>query len=832
MFDLTLYHYYFQDGEERPELIGVHAATPPRRPARGREGDQLVLVMHLESGSGLDGAAQTDILQKLADFYYNSRGTVTSALRGVFDQLNDRLLARNMRPNREGAPIIASLNAAVFRADMVFLAQSGSAHAFLLGKDRTLHFGESVVQGRGLGATRSVIVRYERLAVQPDNYLLLGKNPLASWTEEALAGAGKLGIEALRRRLLSQNKANLKFVLVKVQTGKGTVRVLPLPGQANIPAPIVQAVGAEPENVVQPPAEPVVSEPVQPSAGVELPIKTTQAEAEKPAQTQPGITGGQQEKLAEKSSERPRRGRLTLFGKNRLSRRIRTETARYPLAESTEKPYAQPSEGLEDTGVEPWSPEQGEPDFSQGALNSTLNNQDITVNQAQRSILSPRFRRGLAKGYRRLQFFRQKSESIMGEALPRVLPGDGQRQAGLSTASMIFIAIAVPVLIVAAATTVYIRNGRGDQHRLWVAQAQTAVSQALNQTDETLIRINYEAALERLEKAETYGQSDESKALRESIGAALDNLDGIQRVALNVALAGGFDTTIRITRIVTSPSEDLYLLDGNTGRVIRLVYTRPGYEVDPQFQCMPGIIGGLIIGPLVDISPAPTNNRFDAVVFGVDSAGNLMFCSLAEKDNLSAFALTPPDAGWGSLDGISYESGILLILDQKSNAVWRYEGSNLEFMNPPRLFFDNEIPNLASAIDLILYQDDLFVLHSDGHMLQCTYSNVSTAPTRCTDPALYHFVLPGQASKESTTLEGSLLQFQATQPPEPALFFLEGSNPALYEFSYSLNYVRQLRFSGKTGISLPNSVPTAFAITPGRNLIMAYDNWLYSAPLP
>jgi hypothetical protein len=832
LFDLTLYHYNFQNGEEHPDLIGVHAAMPPRRPARGREGDQLVLVLHQESGSSLEKAAQTDILQKLSDFYYNSRGTVTSALRGVFDQLNDRLLARNMRPNREGAPIIASLNAAVFRADMVFLAQSGSAHAFVLGKDKTAHFGESVFQGRGLGATRSVIVRYERIAVQPENYLLLGTNPLASWTEEALAGAGKLGLDALRRRLLTQNKANLKFVVIKVQAGKGAVRVSPLPGQGNIPAPTVLAAGIDSEKAVQLPTEPVIPEPGQLPAVVELPIKTTQAEGEKPTQAQPEITGEILGGGVVRSSERPRRGRLTLFGKNRSNRRTRKATERSPLAEPSETPFATTIDGLEDKEAEPWSPEQGEPDFSKETLTTTINSQSVADNRVQKPILSPRVRKGLAKGYRRLQFFRQKSESIMGEALPRVLPGDGQRQPGLSTASMIFIAIAVPVLIVAAATTVYIRNGRGDQHRMWVAQAQTAVSQAINQTDETLIRINYEAALERLEKAETYGQSDESIALRVSIGAALDDLDGIQRVALNVALAGGFDTTIRITRIVTSPSEDLYLLDGNTGRVIRLVYTRPGYEVDPQFQCMPGIIGGLIIGPLVDISPAPTNNRFDAVVFGVDAAGNLMFCSLAEKDNLSAFALTPPDAGWGSLDGISYESGILLVLDQKSNAVWRYEASNLEFMNPPRLFFDNEVPNLASAIDLILYQDDLYVLNSDGHMLQCTYSNVSTTPTRCTDPALYHIVLPGQASEELTTLEGSLLQFQATQPPEPALFFLEGSNPALYEFSYSLNYVQQLRFSGKTGVSLPDRAPTAFAVTPGRNLILAYDNLFYSVPLP
>ena len=165
--------------------------------------------------------------------------------------------------------------------------------------------------------------------------------------------------------------------------------------------------------------------------------------------------------------------------------------------------------------------------------------------------------------------------------------------------------------------------------------------------------------------------------LKEQAQSALDSLDGVRRVKLELALPGGFDTNVRITRMISSPAEDLFLLDANSGRVFRLVYTRPGYEVDNQFVCGPGVIGGLIIGTLVDIAAAPVGNNFNAAVIGVDEFGNILYCRRIQGIPLQAPCRRR--MRWLTIKAISVDNSSMLVLDTGSNAVWRYEGFNAEF---------------------------------------------------------------------------------------------------------------------------------------------------------
>jgi hypothetical protein len=396
---------------------------------------------------------------------------------------------------------------------------------------------------------------------------------------------------------------------------------------------------------------------------------------------------------------------------------------------------------------------------------------------------------------------------------------------------MVFIAVAVPVIVVAVATTVYIQNGRGEQHQVYIAQAQEAFIQGQNQTDPLLQRVNYEAALEWVKKAEEYGITEESLALRSQIGGAIDAIDGITRFELKPALPTDFDPTVRLKQIWASQTEDLYLLDGANGRVYRMVYTRPGYEVDPQFSCGSGTIGSLIIGPLVDFVMAPAGNPFGAILMAVDAGGNLLYCSL-DVTKTTAVTLPPPDAGWGEIRAIAYQNNVLSVLDVGGNAVWRYEGFGLDFSNKPRLFFDNNVPDLSGAVDIAVYLDDLFVLNQDGHMLLCTYSYVETTPTRCTDPAPYRVSTAGQAPQEYVVPNARFTQMQATQPPEPSLYFLDEAGRSIQQFSMSLNFVRRLQPRTDGEDALPDLPPSAFSVTNGSNLVVAYNSQVFIAPLP
>lgn len=451
--------------------------------------------------------------------------------------------------------------------------------------------------------------------------------------------------------------------------------------------------------------------------------------------------------------------------------------------------------------------------------------------QAKRSAaLNPDTRRRLAGAWKGYNAFKTRVSAGLAAFSARVLPGNGER-GGISTGSMLFIALAIPVIVVALAMTVYFRSGRGEQHAAYLAQAQKFIQQAGEQSDPSLQRASWEQALYWVSQAENYGRSEESSAYRQQVQTALDAMDGISRLALQPALSGGFGTPVTITRIVPS-STDLYLLDGSQGRILRLFLTGQGYEVDPQFDCTPGQKGAVIIRPLIDLVAVPLTNSHKATVMGIDDTGNLLLCGpgiLASNQT----TLTPPDNGWGQIISITYSQNVLYVLDSKNNAVWRYDGSDLIFPDMPRLFFDREVPLLTDAVDLSIFQDDLYVLHQSGQMSRCTYSSFDFSPTRCTDPAPYEDSRSGREANPIAFTDAQFMHMQVTQPPEASIFILDGKKgPAIYQFSLQLYLARVLRPAVNADVRLPDQPVTAFAITPGRLAVLAFGNQLYYASLP
>jgi hypothetical protein len=431
------------------------------------------------------------------------------------------------------------------------------------------------------------------------------------------------------------------------------------------------------------------------------------------------------------------------------------------------------------------------------------------------------------------QAFRQRSGAALSRWTARMLPGKAERLPALSNSAMLFIAVVVPLIVVAIAMTAYWQQGRGEQHRLFIAQAEQMMAQADAQNDVLMKRVNYEAALGYLDQAAEFGNSERMRNLRRQILTAVDQLEGIRRLEFSALLPMPFDNKVNITRIVSTPSEDLYLLDQSSGRVIRLVYTRPGYEVDSRFFCGPNLVGGLIIGPLVDIAAAPVPNTLDAVVMGVDAFGNLLYCSL-DANKTSAIPLRPPDAGWGELRAMIYSPGLLHILDPRSNAVWRFDGQGVDFSDPlagPRLFFGDVIPDLSNAVDIAIYQNDLYILREDSGMVLCTYSSISSTPTRCNDPYPYRVSRAGEPVEELDRLGVNLSQIQATQPPEPSLYVLNPAIPAVYQFSMGMTFVQEIRPLQDGATPVPARPATAFRVTMARNLVLAFGNQVFIAPL-
>jgi hypothetical protein len=782
VFDIQVYPYSLIEGKEETALAGLYTANPPRRAARGREKDQLILLLNLEGGAGLPAENQQELLEKVAAVYYRTRGTVTHALKTTIDQLNERLIARTMRLQGKGLPSLAILNAAVIHGGAVYIAHAGPTHSFVLTRESVVDYLDESGSSRGLGMSKTVSVRYYRAEVQPGDLVLLCPHPPSAWNSKNLAGSPQLNLDHLRRRLLAGAQGDLRFVLLRFQRGKGDIQLAALHPVEGLPA-------------IPPDAAPAVEEipaALASAPEVEFPAPIATGKVEQPQPVQPGPAA---------------------------------PPTPFPIEEPPDFP---PHLEVEDTPVggepAPWAAEGPSTGAAPGG------DQSAALRLQRRRQFERRARRTVSTALKGGRSLRESVAAFLGRFLPRMLPGQAERLPALSPVVMVFIAIAVPLVIVAAASTAYIRSGRNEQHRAYLSQAQTLIDQALAQSDPTLQRVNMEAALEWVGRAEEYAVSPESSALKEQVQSALDALDGIRRIDLELALPGGFDAGVRITRMVSNQAEDLFLLDANSGRVFRLIYTRPGYEVDNQFICGPGMVGGLIIGPLVDIAAAPPGNLFDAAVLGIDEFGNLLYCSVTAA-NTTAVTLPAPDAGWGKIKAISVDASGMLVLDTASNAVWRYEGFNAEYPNLPRFFFDSQVPNLTGAIDLFLNRDELFVLNQDGHMLQCTYSNVYLTPTRCTDPYPYQMAPINQPAREVVTPAARFERMQMTQPPEPSIYILDSSGPAVYQFSLVLNFVAQLR-PDPDARALTQTPPTGFVVTRGRNLVLAFGNQIYSALLP
>jgi hypothetical protein len=109
---------------------------------------------------------------------------------------------------------------------------------------------------------------------------------------------------------------------------------------------------------------------------------------------------------------------------------------------------------------------------------------------------------------------------------------------------------------------------------------------------------------------------------------------------------------------------------------------------------------------------------------------------------------------------------------------------------------------------------------------------VAFAPTRCKDPAAFGDPRPGRTPNPAVFSDAVFSQIITTQPPDPSLYMLDTTGQGVYHFSLLLNFQRQLRASTTTDVRLPNAAPTAFTVSPTRQVVLAFGNQVYYAILP
>ncbi|HAE59608.1 MAG TPA: hypothetical protein DCG54_08900, partial [Anaerolineae bacterium] len=89
--------------------------------------------------------------------------------------------------------------------------------------------------------------------------------------------------------------------------------------------------------------------------------------------------------------------------------------------------------------------------------------------------------------------------------IPRLLPQEeDQAETQLSATWMVFIAIAIPILVVTIATTVYAEMGNPALYNIHYTRADEAARQTQNLTNPAELRQKWQATLDHLDLADEY----------------------------------------------------------------------------------------------------------------------------------------------------------------------------------------------------------------------------------------------------------------------------------------------------------------------------------------
>ncbi len=799
MFDLNLLPLNYQDGQEQASMPELIATQAPRRVARGRAGDQLVALLNLQGSAPLSPAGQKQLLEQLSQTYYQTGGSVTASLRATVEAINQYLLDRNLQVTSAGRQAVGLINLIITHNDQILLAQCGPTHAFILGGPTVEHVTDPQLAGKGLGLSRTPAIRFYQADASTSKYLILCAEPPFQWST-SLASPGNQTLESIRRKLLTPAQPNLNAVLIQLSPGNGRINFL----KNLAAAPVRETAQGSPASVTaqssgqarRVPAGPTANLP--PAAPQRQPAGSSTIE---PGRTPPAkVTTGQTPPPPSSGSPAP--GKLP------------NATHQPPVSSS--RPAGRPSPGAGVTSQTPSTASTGEP----------------LIQEMKRPRQPNALIQLAASGWDHLQSLFKRGTRTVQTTLAQTLPVPPKPSQGLSTSAMIFIAIAVPLIIVAVTMVVYIKKGQSELYQAAFARAQATANETTNQSDPAVLHQTWEQTLTLLSTAEAYQTTNDTRALRTQAQSSLDSIDGIIRLNFQNAIVGGLDKSVQVTHMVAT-SGDLYMLDASQGRVIRAVLTGRGYEVDPSFVCGPGktnATASLTVTPLVSILPLPVNNPFKATILGIDQSGNLLYC--IPNQAALAVALPAPVYPWGKITSFVYDSDTLYVLDPANNAVEVYPSTNGTFNDSPHLYFNNPPFSLKDVIDLAVNGQDIYLLHTDGHMSMCTSSQMSTVPTRCNNPAHYTDPRAGRDPNPVTFKDSQLTQILFTEPPDPSIYLLSAEPGSIYHLSLRLNLQNLLSLPPATIASLTSDKATAFTVGMDRSVFLAYGNQIWYASLP
>ena len=206
-------------------MPGLLAMTPPRKAARGREQDRLIVYLLLTGNASFTTAEYMQFASEAASAFYQTPGALTSAMRNAADAVNRPLLERNMSTSGHGQYAIGWLALGVLRESQFTLLLSGPMHGYAISQSETKHIHEPTLSGKGLGLGQTITHYFTQASLQSgDRIVLCGKIPIG-W-ETALIDHSPASLEVTRRRLLTATNDDLNAVIMQVTDGSGLLNQL------------------------------------------------------------------------------------------------------------------------------------------------------------------------------------------------------------------------------------------------------------------------------------------------------------------------------------------------------------------------------------------------------------------------------------------------------------------------------------------------------------------------------------------------------------------------------------------------------------------------------
>jgi hypothetical protein len=814
-FDLNLLSLYRVKGQEMPQNPGLLAVTPPRRTARGRKNETLLIYLTLFGKTRFTSAEYENFIFKTKQRFFETTGSLTSAIRNAADLLNQFLLNRNLHTTGKGEYIVGRLIMGVLRESQFVFAQCGPTSVIHLTGIEARQIHDDQIAGRGLGISQLTPLYFARIDLHPDDLLVLFSNPTTGW-EPMLSGGKNISFETLRRKIWSISSDDLNVVLVRAKTGKGHLNILkgmqstggkPV---AVAPSIITDATEGSPKTHH---GTRQTGSPVDDIDNSVHATPTSQVDSSQPAShfariLSEGEKSAQPANLSN-SEEQPHNTESPAAPARHHDR----TAAGPPFERSVAVPAAPVSRPVRHMGR-----------FVSPRLTGDIPNIKRPASRQRRAIFG-----GLARIIQKLRAGSRHVTNGFGKLIPKILPNsrDGSEVVG---PSMALFSIVIPVIIVAIAATVYFHYGRTAQYQQYYAMALAQASQARDQKNPTEVRRAWDSSIYYLDLAENNQKTQDSNTLRQEAQTALDNLDGILRLDFRPAISGGLSQTTQISHIAATDT-DLFLLDSSRGSVMRASMTTQGYQVDPSFKCDPGQHGTINVEALLDMKTLPRSNLYNARLLAMDGKGNLLYCGLSDP---VAVSITPPQLGWRNISAFSLNSNgdHLYVLDPGGNAVWLYTTREGKFQDPPNIFFGEQVPqNMTNAIDLALNEADLYVLFQDGHVTSCPLSLYADVPMRCADPATFVDARPERQAGPKI-YDAIFTQITFASDPDPSLYLLEPLTRAIYRFSPrsdSLELRGQFRATMEQNNSLFNGPATSMAIGTNRYAFFSVGNQVYFA---